>query len=119
MVRDDDVLLQVPVRGVPAEADVGVRCQVDDGIGAPEELGQLRAGLEQIEGDELEARLSHGALDEALAAGGEVVDAHDGVPGRQKGIRGAGSDETGSAGDDDPHDFITSSNRTPSMRRSV
>ena len=92
---------------------------MDDGAGAAEEPGQRLPGLEQIEGDELEARIGQRELEEALAAGGEVVDAHDGMAGGQKGIRGARSDETGSAGDDDPHDFITSSNMTPSMRRSV
>ena len=71
--RRDHVLLEVPSGVVPPEADVGVGRQVDDGVGAVDDVGQRVRSIDEVDGEVFEARRS-AASRGTRAAGAEVVD---------------------------------------------
>ena len=58
-----------------------------------------------VRGDEGEPWVVHKGFYVAELAGRKVVDTHDRVAPRQEGLAKMGSEETGTAGDDDSHEF--------------
>ena len=106
--RRDDVLVEVAPGRVPAEADVGVGGEVDDGVGAVDDLAEPITVRDEVELDEREALGAAGGVEELATAGAEVVDAGDAVTVGEQSIHQVRADEAGCAGDHDVHQGSTS-----------
>jgi hypothetical protein len=95
-VRGDGVLLEVSARVLGAEAHVGIRGKVEDGVGPTNRVGQILR-LHQVTPDEPEPGRLLRLGQKLLLPGREVVVADDVVAVSQQAVDQIARDETSAA----------------------
>jgi hypothetical protein len=102
-VGRDHVLVEVTTGRVPAEPYVGIGSEMDDDIGAMEEVRQTVGLGEEIALHRVEVVGVTGRFEVASEPGAQVVERDDPMPAREQVIDQVRTDESGTARDDDSH----------------